>query len=520
MARAPWSPRIPSFPPLPWRDAALWGLLALAIAAVFACVTYPRVPPSSDVWDYSQEARQLARGEGFTSLYTYPTHLGRDPAPFPVRWRMPLYAAIGALFLAAGVPLPLGFFLVAVIAHALLVALVFLLASHLHSPRAGAIAAACAIASPILLDPFSAGLSQVPTAALHAAIWLLLLRYARPSSAAAAGILAAAAWYLRGESILMMPLWLACAARGRRWDRAAAFGFVVAALCLPWIAHLRAASGVAAPIRGNPMLLYTPEYPGYSSTRTYLEPLPGALAYVIAHPLTFVWRFMKDAAGYGVDLLWGLGPLALGLAMAGLLLRDPKERWGALRPAGWLLAAAALQIATFSCLERSPRFLVPAIPPVCVAIGLAAAPVLGRVCGRRNQAALLAILLVERGIVLGMATRDAERRFPPLPATVAAQLRDALPPPTRDVAVWTDVPDWVAWHLDRPAILLPLWRQIERVRADHPVAAVYLSPGARSRNEADGEARWIRAADGLEPIPGLSKPEALSAGGEVFLPRY
>jgi hypothetical protein len=184
--------------PLPWRVALSWALLALAIAACFACVTYSRIPPSSDVWDYAQEARQLARGDGFTSLYTYPTHLGTEPAPFPVRWRMPLYAAIGAMLLTAGVPLPLGYFIVAVLAQAVLVGLVFLLASHLHSPRAGALAAAFAIASPILLDPFSAGLSQVPAAALGAAIWFLLLRYARPSSAAAAGLLAVAAWYLRG----------------------------------------------------------------------------------------------------------------------------------------------------------------------------------------------------------------------------------------------------------------------------------------------------------------------------------
>lgn len=504
---------------LPWRDAVLWGLLALALATLFACVTYSRIPPSSDVWDYAQEARQLARGQGFTSLYTYPTHLGTEPAPFPVRWRMPLYAAIGAGFLTVGLPLPLGFFIVAVLAHAALVGLVFLLASHLHSPRAGVLAAAFAIASPILLDPFSAGLSQVPTAALGAAIWLLLLRYARPSSAAVAGLLAATAWYLRGETIVMLPLWFACAARGRRWDRAFAFALVFAMLALPWIGHLRAETGVASPIRGNPMLLYTPEYPGYSSTRTYLEPTPGVAAYIAAHPLTFAWRFAKDAVGYGIDLLWGLGPFALGLAIAGLLLRDPKGRWTVFRPAAWILVAALVQIAAFSCLERSPRFLVPAIPLIAVALGMAAAPTLDRICGRNRQAVLIALLVLERAILVGITARDAERRFPPLPPSTAAQLRDALGP-ARGGVIWTDVPDWVSWHLDRPALLLPLWRQRDRVAADHPADAIYLSPIARSRNEADGEARWTRAADGLESIPGFSKPETLNAGGQVFLPIY
>ena len=504
---------------LPWRAALLWALLALALATLFACVTYSRVPPASDVWDYAQEARQLARGQGFTSLYTYPTHLGTEPAPFPVRWRMPLYAAIGAAFLTLGIPLPLGFFIVAVLAHAALVGLAFLLASHLHSARAGVLAAAFAIASPILLDPFSAGLSQVPAAALGVAIWLLLLRYARPSSAAAAGLLAAAAWYLRGETIVMLPLWFACAARGRRWDRAMAFALVFAALALPWIGHLRAETGAASPIRGNPMLLYTPEYPGYSSTRTYLEPMPGVVAYVATHPLGFAWRFAKDAVGYGIDLLWGLGPFALGLAIAGLLLRDPKHRWSVLQPAAWILVAALVQITAFSCLERSPRFLVPAIPLIAVALGMAAAPTFDRICGRNRQAALVALLVLERAILVGITTRDAERRFPPLPSSTATQLREALGP-ARGGIIWTDVPDWVSWRLDRPALLLPLWRQRDRVAADHPVDAIYLSPGARSRNEADGEAQWIRAADGLDSIPGFSDPEALDAGGQVFLPIY
>jgi hypothetical protein len=267
------------------------------------------------------------------------------------------------------------------------------------------------------------------------------------------------------------------------------------------------------------MLLYTPEYPGYSSTRTYLEPTPGVAAYIAAHPLTFAWRFAKDAVGYGIDLLWGLGPFALGLAIAGLLLRDPKGRWTVFRPAAWILVAALVQIAAFSCLERSPRFLVPAIPLIAVALGMGAAPTFDRICGRNRQAVLIALLVLERAILVGITTRDAERRFPPLPPSTAAQRHDALGP-ARGGIIWTDVPDWVSWHLDRPALLLPLWRQLDRVAADHPADAIYLSPGARSRNEADGEALWIRAADGLESIPGFSKPEALNAGGQVFLPIY
>ena len=504
---------------LPLRAALAWALLATITATAFALATYSNVPPSSDVWDYAQEARQLARGEGFTSLYTYPVHLGHDSPPFPVRWRMPLYAAVGAALLKLGMPLPAGYFAVGIVSHVLLVGLLFLLASHLHSARAGAIAAAAAIASPLLLDPYSAALSQLPATALALGVWLLLLRGGGILSACGAAVLAATAWYMRGESLVMVPVWIWAASSGGRPRRGAVFALFYAALCLPWLIALRASAGVVAPIQGNPMLLYTAQYPGYSSARTYGEVLPGMLAYAIHHPAALLWRFAKDAVGYGVDLLWGLGPIAVGLGIAGLLLREANYRWRALAPALPLLAAAAIQIAAFSLLERSPRFLVPAMPLLCAALGIAAAPSLDRFCGRRMVVAIFALLLLERGATLAFETREAARRFPPLPTTLAGEVAERIHGLPRSALLWTDVPDWIAWHLDRPALLLPLWRQIDRVTADHPAAAgIFLSPDARARNMADGEVEWARRIERGGPILNTYGPHLLTGGARLYLP--
>lgn len=515
--------------PLPLRPAVGWAILAAVLAALFAFATYPNIPPASDLWDYSQEARQLGRGEGFTSLYTYPVHLGQDEPPFPVRWRMPLFAVMGATLWQLDVPLPAGYFLIAIVTHAILVGLVFLLTAHLHSVWAGSLAAAAAIASPLLLDPYSAGLSQVPAAALGVGVWLLLLRGRGLVSGLVAAMLAATAWYLRSETLVMAPLWVWAAGRSGRPRRALAFIATYAALCIPWLFIYRSIAGTAAPIQGNPMLLYTPEFPGYSSSRTYGESMPGIVEYLLSHPLTFAWRFVKDVLGYGVDLLWGLGPIAVGLGIAGLLLREPKERWGSLRPVMPLLIAAAVQVLAFSSLERSPRFLVPAVPLVCVALGIAAAPSLDRICGRSRVIAFFAILILERCVMLGFETREAARRFPPLPPEFATELREALssagalaPDAGRDrragrgSLIWTDAPDWVAWHLDRPALLLPLWRQRERVAVEHPVDAIVLTRDARSRNVADREEEWVRAVSGAQPIPGFTGPHPVGDGGWVY----
>jgi len=503
---------------LPLRDAIGWALLAAIVATAFALATYSNVPPSSDVWDYAQEARQLARGEGFTSLYTYHVHLGHDSPPFPVRWRMPLYAALGAALLKLGVPPPAGYFAIGIASHALLVGLLFLLATHLHSARAGAIAAAAAIASPLLLDPYSAALSQLPAAALALGVWLLLLRGSGMLSACGAALLAGAAWYLRGESLLMVPVWIWAAASGGRFRKGAAFALLYAVVCLPWLIALRATVGAAAPIQGNPMLLYTAHYPGYSSARTYGEAMPSMLEYALHHPMELIWRFAKDAVGYGVDLLWGLGPIAVGLGIAGLLLREANARWRSLAPALPLLVAAAIQIAAFSLLERSPRFLVPAVPLLCAALAIAAAPSLDRFCGRRMVVAIFALLLLERGATLAFETREAARRFPPLPTEFAVEVARRIQGLPRSALLLTDVPDWIAWHLDRPALLLPLGRSVERVMADHPTAGIFLSPDARARNLADGDREWVRTIENGEPIPNWNGPEILTGGARLYLP--
>ena len=507
--------------PLHLRDAILWAVAALAISLVFSAAVLRGLGPSSDVWDYSQEARQLERGEGFTSLYTYPVHLGpEDQPPFPVRWRMPLHAVRGAIALRMGFPLPEAFLVAGAQAHAFLVAFVFLLGAHLHSRRAGAIAAACALDCPFFLDVYSVGLNVAPAAALGLAVWLLLLRGKGLVTAILASIGAAACWYLRGETLLLAPVWAWAASSGREgvtWKRGAVFLAAFAALCAPWLIALTASTGSAAPIRGNPMLLYTPEYPGYASSRGYGVAIPGVLEYLLAHPVSFAFRWAKDIVGFGLDFLTGLGPIAVGLAMAGLLLREPRDRYAWLKPALPFLAAIAIQMAAFAALERSPRFLVPVVPLACVMVGIAGAPALDRLCGRRMVLALFALLLLERGATVAFQTREATRRAPAMPRETLVALKPLAAAWPKQALLLTDTPDWAAWHLDRPALLLPLHRDLDPLLRDHEVAAIFLSPYARGRNATDGDTAWVGIQDRAEALPGFRGPEMLPGGARLYV---
>ena len=502
--------------------ALLWFLLALAVGILFSRAALPGIAPASDLWDYSQEARQIARGEGFTSLYTYPLFLGASSSsPYPVLWRMPLYALLGALLLKLGIALPGGFLYLGAFAHALLVALTYLLGAKVHSTRAGSWAAACALACPILLDFYNPGMSQAPATVLAVMVWLLLLGSGGMRSAILAALPAAGAWYLRGESLLMVPIWLWVAARGTgggapRWTRAAAFAAVYALICIPWvIASQRAHGGYS--IQGNPMLLYTSLYPGYSSSRTLGAELPGMLEYVSHHPAEFAVRYAKDIVGYVIDLLDGIGPIALGAAFAGIAIRGSITSWPRLGAYGPMLVAIALQILAMSALERSPRFLVPVLPLVLVLVGVAAAPVLDRLAKNGAVIALLLAVVLERGARVLYQHTDALRRFPPVSERTASSVLDRARAWPRGGLVLSDAPDWIAWHLDRPALFLPLLSQVDSLSSARQIDAIWLSPVARDRNVADRDTAWVGKMDRGESLQGYAGPRLLPGGSRVYV---
>jgi hypothetical protein len=182
-----------------------------------------------------------------------------------------------------------------------------------------------------------------------------------------------------------------------------------------------------------------------------------------------------------------------------------------------LVAAIALSVATFAAIERGSRHLLPVAPLACVLVGVAAAPALDRFCGRRMILALFALLLLERGATVAFHTRDAARRAPPMPRETLAALSPRAAAWPKDAILLTDVPDWAAWHLDRPALLLPLHRSLEPTLRDHGVSAIFLSPGARGRNAADGDTAWVGILDRSEPLPGFRGPAALPGGARLYV---
>jgi hypothetical protein len=352
----------------------------------------------------------------------------------------------------------------------------------------------------------------MPAAALDLVVWILLLGPGGASAAGLAAVAAAAAWHLRIESLLFVPIWLWVAGRrepgGWRGSRAATFAVVYVALCLPWfIASQRTNTGFSI----HPMLLYTAEYPGYTSSRTLGAHLPGALEFVAGHLGEFGFRFFKDGAGYVIDILDGLGPIALAAAFAGVALGRM-----AVRRYTPLIAAIGLQVFAMSALERNPLFLIPVVPLLLVLVGIAASPALERISHRRALAALLVAVALERGARVLVQRADARRRFPPVAEGTAGILNQRARG-WPDGLILSDAPDWIAWHLDRPALLLPMSAQLDSLVTARAPAAIWLSPVARDRNVADRDSGWVRVIDEGGRLEGFRGPDRLPGGSTLYV---
>jgi len=125
--------------------------------------------------------------------------------------------------------------------------------------------------------------------------------------------------------------------------------------------------------------------------------------------------------------------------------------------------------------------------------------------------------VLERGAQAAYQRGDALRRFPPVPPATAEALMERAREWPRGRLVLSDAPDWVAWHLDRPALLLPLRGQLDSLAAARPVAAIWLSPAARQRNVADRDTAWVGVMDRGEPLQGFSGPGRLPGGSLLYV---
>jgi 4-amino-4-deoxy-L-arabinose transferase-like glycosyltransferase len=469
-----------------------------------------------DALDYAQMGRQLARGEGPTSLQTFPYELGwlraqghATTPPWPNLRRFPLppvasavaMRVVGESDLAALLPGAVGF-----LACALALCLV---GNRLAGPWAGALGALAFVLEPTQLRYAVSGMTETPAAALLALSALLLcaaLEGARPRRAAGAlGLVLGLAYLTRFNAAVAVPcaclllFWL----RRPRLASPLLVSAAVAAVLAPWFAWNLARWGqLQASLTSARNLLWGVVegdlFDSFRQVDVWAELRasggrgggPGS-DWVIdhwSHVLSFEWAW--------------IGPVFL------LAILAPGR--GRLR-AMWLytLGGLALSAIAMSGGRVVPRYFH-LFTPLCLCVAAAGA-VLGVAAvprpGRRVAVPVALALLVLAALPLA---RRAGERPPRGPANAEAYEAVAERVP-RGGVVASDRSAAVAWFADRPSVrfrgALDVLEELDR---DHARVAAVLLHGRAALEFAE--------ALPSSPLAGtFAEPELVAPGAGLWV---
>lgn len=459
---------------------------------------------------YAEIGSNLASGRGYATRSFYPSSLayleraGRSPEPAgPVLERFPLPAVWTAFWMAVAGPDDFGMALAGGAAHALWVALLFVIGRRLVGAGPALAAALLWAVHPVFLAGYALrGYPDVLFGAVFLALnglwWSERGSGFRPRDCAALGLLAGAAYLARHSFVVWLPLFLALplvsSPRSLKGSLAFFGGFV--AVALPFNLWSLAATGLSSPpfglwnladgtiVQGLPWL----EYRAYSWSDLATAEALGA---VLRKAYFNFNAFMKD-----VPSLW-LQFYAFPFALLGMLT----ARGAALGFAGWVGALFGWQALAFSPLRHEQLGFLTGryyawIAPIAL---LYAAAFLfekakdskaWRVAGATAAALLVQLWLgayrampADSGHPSGLPVG----RWPEL-----AYLRDATPSEAR---IATNIPTQVAWYASRGAVNVPN-RPEELVELSSRWRIDYLLISNHASGELANLPRWRALLDG------------------------
>lgn len=375
-----------------------------------------KLTPYCDFWDYAQMGRQLVRGEGFTSLFTYPINLTADTielkrgeAPDNIQydnfWRPPLFPLMTAgIFKFNNIDFSkadktnlniyektnrvvlnfLGLWFI------LCVILTFFLARIWFGDQVAVISAFIVAVSPSLLE-YTWGGYPAPVFTAFILGMFILLSYRNKYLLIPAGIIFGFGYLLRTNILFLIPAIFVL-----RWrihnqpvsdlsieedegttDKKCkpvssalsdislvfALGMIVS---IPWLLRNIAMAGNPTYNMSNYLpVMFTPDYPGWILFRTPVEPF-SPFGYMLTHPLTMLFKAVKFTAWYIIRWPGLLGwPVTIVWIIS--LFMIPKDYRGRTIYI-FALTALIFHFLPMILLEDSLRFFVPLSPLLIIMV--------------------------------------------------------------------------------------------------------------------------------------------------------
>jgi hypothetical protein len=556
-----------------------WILLSLAVLLAVIAWAIPsftnewegsgaineKLTPYCDFWDYAQMGRQLVRGEGFTSLFTYPINLAADTKDadswkaadevlFHSYWRPPLFPLMTAgIFKLNNIDFNSGegidfrkanraildflglWFILCVI-------LTFFLARIWLRDQVAIISAFLLALSPSLLEYTWGGYPAPVFTAFILGIFILL-SFKNRYLIIPAGILFGLGYLLRTNILFLIPAlfvlrWrvynLTTPSSNSKEDEIATDNrkatvksaiIDIAVICgigiiisLPWLVRNIALAGNPTYNMSNYLpVMFTPDYPGWILFRTPGEPF-SPFGYMFAHPLTMLFKAVKFTAWYIIKWPGLLGwPVTIAWIVA--LIRIPKNFRGRTIYI-FTLTALIFPFLPMILLEDSLRFFVPLIPLLII---MSSAVLFNILHNRVTKftvcliGIVIAIPLLNSIYSVGPEIRD-DVEFPEAAVLINSNSHLLEPldilknrVPEAKGVILTDVADMVAWYCDRPAVWLPVYEAIgSEVIPLNMIEAIYVSPSILGLRPEPDVLNWRTYFDEDKDIPGFNRVGSLS----------
>jgi 4-amino-4-deoxy-L-arabinose transferase-like glycosyltransferase len=367
-------PRLPRINP---REIGLGALIAVAALFIYVVYHSARAGDILDpaAMDYAQLARNIARGEGFTTNVIRPISLARvsNISHHPDLYHAPLFPLWMALFFRLGGATPQMAAWSCGVAYLLSLPLVFYLGLKLFDRRIALLGLALYAVNYLSLQYAVSGL-ETSLATLTATALMLALYFhlnagekPAPVTAALCGGAAGLCFLVDYTYVcLLLPLLAAMVLRDgkRRWTE---MGVSLAAFVLvvtPWaVRNARVTGNPAFTLGVGELVSNTTTYKGHALYREYAA-LPNPIDFMAVHPRE-MWQKARPMTLNMYESLPTLGgPFVAAFFLAAVFLRFGG---GSLRTLRLVHYAWVLLVAAALCLlSADARYLVPLSPLVAI----------------------------------------------------------------------------------------------------------------------------------------------------------
>ncbi len=524
------------------RQLALYMLVALALLLLYLIFMFGQFKGLADTnaLDYAQIARNLARGEGFTTQFIKPLSLTRSLriSQHPDVTYPPLHPWITSLFMRMLGPNQRAAALACGVPFLLSVPLVFILGLWLFDYRTAWLAVGLYVTSMATLGYSISGLEVSLLTLLFIGLVMVLYQYGqalqrRQWLAAGAGLLLGLIYLTKYIWVLsLIPVLIYLYYSTLRRQRSRTLLTVVAVLfvvIIPWCFRMYA-------VTGNPFFswrwyettMLTRSNPGMTLYRSFPEQLETLPTHIIRHPVE-IYEKVRSGVGRLYLTLNNLGgPYVTAFFIVAILVPLGTRNFERIRYL--LYGTYAIIFLALVIVQPGGRLLYPLAPLITlIAAGffLRIFRPLVQNMGPREQirytviavGALLIVHTVPLGISLTERTRPGEEpqgRIMERWSREAAGLAGAGP-------IITDVPWLLAWHGDIPAIWLPRSTEdLERMQqAVGQIQWLLLTPLVARAEKAERTEEWAKPwraslSRDIEPFHGFVVHERIGDGSWIL----